>query len=302
MWKIKILIQFILGNIPYGDKLNYIFQYLNNSHNDDYIRERMFKIFKRLKEIDSHRKIEGAIVMEMGTGHEAIGSVIFYIMGAKEIYTYDHLPHVRINILKKLIQQISLNIYNISEQTGIAEDILYERVDKIKGNRNLTEIFQIANIHYFAPGDATKTCLKGKSIDIVYSYDVLEHISESVIHAFFDETKRVIKTNGIASHSIGLHDHYVKFGKDMTNINFLKFSDNFWNFFIQNKISYHNRLREVQFLDFFKSNGARILDVKHKLDSRDVEALKSIKINKKFSGMSPEDLAINYSEILIDFQ
>jgi hypothetical protein len=74
-----------------------------------------------------------------------------------------------------------------------------------------------------------------------------------------------------------------------------------WAFFVKNKISYHNRLREKQFLDVFKSHGAKIKWIENKTDQADVEALKNMKIDKRFAGMTYEELAVHYSEVIMTF-
>ena len=143
--------------------------------------------------------------------------------------------------------------------------------------------------------------LPDNSIDLVYSYAVLEHVPESVIHGITLESKRILKQNGIAYHAIGTHDHYVSFDKRISKVNFLQYPEWLWRFFVKNKISYHNRLREKQFLEIFKSHGAKIKMISNKIDPSDLEILKTMKIDKRFAGMTHEELAVYYSEIILSF-
>ncbi|MBA7575587.1 hypothetical protein ES708_17417 [subsurface metagenome] len=39
----------------------------------------------------------------------------------------------------------------------------------------------------------------------------------------------------------------------------------------------------------------------NKIDPEDIETLKTMKIDKRFSGMTREELAVNYSEIILSF-
>ena len=73
-------------------------------------------------------------------------------------------------------------------------------------------------------------------------------------------------------------------------------------FFVKNKFSYHNRLREKQFIDIFTECGAKIVWLENRIDPDDVNYLKNIKIDKAFQGMSYEELAVTYSEIIIAFE
>jgi hypothetical protein len=89
--------------------------------------------------------------------------------------------------------------------------------------------------------------------------------------------------------------------KNIHRLNFLKYSEGLWKFFIKNKISYHNRLRETQFLEIFKKNQAKIISIHHELEPDFQSKLHNMKINKMFAHMSHEELAVYYSEVLMQF-
>lgn len=109
------------------------------------------------------------------------------------------------------------------------------------------------------------------------------------------------KKNGFAFHVIGLHDHYSGFDNSISKVNFLKYSERVWSFFIYNNISYHNQLREKSFVDMFLKCGARIDLIEHKLDQEDIIALQKMKIDKKFHGFTDEELAIYQSKVILSF-
>jgi ubiquinone/menaquinone biosynthesis C-methylase UbiE len=158
-----------------------------------------------------------------------------------------------------------------------------------------------ANIIYHAPGDAIKTGLEDNSVDLVYSYAVLEHVPKKAIHDITIESKRILKNSGFNYHVIGLHDHYVNFDKKITKVNFLKFPEWLWAFFVYNKISYHNRLREKQFLELWEQYGAKINWIENKMDQKDLDALKKMKIDKSFESMSLEEIAVYKTEVIFSF-
>ena len=177
-----------------------------------------------------------------------------------------------------------------------------DRLAKLKDGANTEAIFGRASIVYKAPGDAAKSGLPDDSIDLVYSNAVLEHVPESVIHDLTIETKRVLRQNGVAFHAIRLHDHYVSFDKNISKVNFLRYPESMWRFFVKNKISYHNRLREKQFIEIFESHGGKIQMRDNETDPQDLEVLKTMKVDRRFSGMPPEELAVYYTEIVFSFQ
>lgn len=138
-------------------------------------------------------------------------------------------------------------------------------------------------------------------MDLVYSYAVLEHVPERVAVDLTGESRRILKPGGRVYHAIGLHDHYVSASRNISKVNFLQYPEWLWAFFVKNKFSYHNRLREKQFLDIFEAYGAQIEWIKHEIDPADLQALQNMNIDKRFAGMTHEELAVTYSEIILSF-
>jgi len=301
MWKIKVLIQFFLSKLPMGEKINYILQRANKSHSEEKIKKRIVSLLKAMRKIDEHIPLEGATVVEIGTGWEPICSILLYLMGVKVCHTYDHVRHVRYNLAEMLVGNIENQLDEISKISSISVSVLEERLSKLKTSPNLNDFLSRANIIYHAPADASRTGLEEGSVDLVYSYAVLQAVPEKVIYDLTMESKRVLKRSGIAYHVIGLHDPYAGFYKNITKVNFLKYPEFLWSFFVKNKISYHNRLREKQFLDIFKECGAKIVWLESKTNPNDINSLRNMKIDKSFHGMSYEELAIYRTEIIISF-
>jgi len=301
MWKLKILIQFILAYLPKGEQINYLLQKQIGSHSQERIKMYILENVKRLTFISEYVELRDSSVLEIGTGWNGVGALLLYLMGAKVVYTYDHIPHVRWELLQTSISEIEKQIDQISLITSIPYSQLYDRLVMLKNATSLNMIFERANIIYKAPGDARKSGLPDKSMDLVYSNAVLEHVPEQLIHDLTIETRRILKQNGVAYHAIGLHDHYVSFDKKLTNVNFLKYPEWVWALFIKNRISYHNRLREKQFIEIFKLYGAKIEAMRNKIDPHDLEVLKTMRIDKRFSGMTHEELATYHLEVVLSF-
>ena len=303
MWKLKVLVQFVLALLPAGERVNSLLQILNRSHSPNATAGRLVEYAKRIKAIDEHKSLENSTVLEMGTGWEPTSALLFHLMGARTVYTYDHLPHVRFGLAQQIVEQMRESVEQIRLVTSRPSSVLTRRLSKLRGATDLEELFAYAGIVYKAPGDATRSGLADHSVDLVYSHAVLEHVPERVIKGITIEAKRVLKDDGIAYHAIGLHDHYanLKFGRQLSKVNFLRYPEWLWAFFVKNKISYHNRLREKQFLDIFESYGAEIKWIENKIDQADVETLKNMKIDERFAGMTYEELAVHYSEVMMAF-
>ena len=301
MWKFKVLIQFILAVLPGGERVNYIFQRLTGAHSPERIGTRVISLCRMIKGLERHISIERSTVLEIGTGWDAINPLVFYLMGAKVCHTYDHVSHVRYEMVQRVINQMESSIEQIQSITSLPIEVLKDRITNLKTSTDLEELFEKANIICHAPADATRTDLADGSVDIVYSCALLEHVPVNILHDLTTESKRVLRYHGIAFHSIGLHDHYVSVSKSISKVNFLKYSERVWSFFVNNKISYTNRLREKEYIDIFESHGAVILSREHQMDPSDIRALKTMEIDQRFSGMAYEQLAVYYSEMILSF-
>lgn len=301
MWKIKVLVQFLLSKLPGGGKVNFFLQRINKSHSQEQIEGRIDGLIESIKKVDEFVPLNGATVVEIGTGWEPICSTLLYLMGVKVCHTYDHLPHVRFQLIRVLLRSIENKLFGISKFTGIPLNILNERLSNIKDSKSVADFFSRSNTIYYAPGDGAKTMLANESVDLVYSHAVLEHIPEQVVYDLSMEAKRILKLTGVAYHLIGLHDHYVEFDKKITKVNFLRYPEYLWSFFVKNNISYHNRLRENQFLNIFEKCGAQVVWLQNKIDNDDVKYLKGIKVDKYFRELTVEELAVNQTEFILSF-
>lgn len=301
MWKLKVLIQFVLSKLPLGERINFFLQRLNQSHSVDKLETRILDLTSSLMKVNKYLPLEGITVVEIGTGWEPVNAILLYLLGANICHTYDHVRHVRFELAKLVISAINNKLGEISDITSIPATILSERMSRISNTQDLDDLFAKSHIVYHAPGDASRTNLPDDSVDLVYSHAVLEHVPARMVLDITIESKRILKESGFAYHLIGLHDHYVGFDKNISRVNFLKYSERLWAFFVYNDISYHNRLREVEFLRLFHKCGAKICRLENRVDQRDIDVLKGMRINKRFQGMSLEQLAIHLTEVMMSF-
>ena len=298
-WKIKVLTQFLLSRIPSGEQINYYLQTLDGSHSDANISRRIRIIAERLAFLYQHRTVEGAQVLEVGTGWVPLNPLLLYLLGAKEIHTYDHLPHLRLAVAKRSVVGLDRAIPTLAAALSVEESLLRHRLEPLQSAPTLEELLSQANIIYKAPADACHSGLADKSVDLFYSYAVLEHVSRKVVAGLAKESARVLKPSGIAFHVIGCQDPYN--GGSVSKVDFLQYPEWAWKFFVKNRISYHNRMREKEYLSIFRSYGAEIVAVRSEIDASDVELVRHLKIDKRFSGMTAEELAVNHSDVIYRF-
>jgi hypothetical protein len=288
-WQVKAFTQLALAHVPGGERINHLLQRANKRHTPDWYRDRVIGLTAM---IAKYLDVEGKTIVEVGTGWDAINALMLSWMGAAKIYTYDHVAHARFHLVQTLVQEMVALADEVAAATCVPAALLNERAGRLAQAADLPTLFETAGIVYVAPGDAAQTGLADDSVDIVYSYAVLEHVPEDAIDAVTAEAKRILKPDGIAFHEIGLQDHYVDFDTSITTVNFLRYPEWWWRFLVKNDIQYINRLRAKEHIDRFTQQGAQVVVKEAYINPRDLAALQTMKIDRRFAGMSNEELAI----------
>jgi len=298
-WQIKAYTQLVLAHLPGGERINHLLQRANRRHTSDWYRGRIIGLTSMMAK---YLDVDGKTVVEIGTGWDAINALMLYWLGAAKVYTYDHVPHARYELISTLVGQMSSLAEHVASTTSLPAALLRERAERLAAARDLPALFAAANIAYVAPGDGARTGLPDRSVDIVYSYAVLEHVPEPVIDGITEEAKRILKPGGIAFHEIGLQDHYADFDTSISTVNFLRYPEWWWSFLVRNNIQYINRLRAKEHIERFGRHGARVTVLESYADSRDLAALKSMKVDRRFAGMTHEELAVTRLIVSMNFE
>jgi len=221
-------------------------------------------------------EIEGKSFFELGTGHDPIVPIGFFLCGADKIVTVDLHQRLDYEILRESLEWIDENRNDIwGYYDGVVEKSVFdERIELIGKLKCSPEKFLAeANILYLAPADAANIDLPDMIIDYHLSTTVLEHIPRADIEHILKEAKRILKNDGVAIHFIDLSDHFQHQDRSITSINFLRYSEQEWDRIAGNEFAYCNRLRESDYLALFEETG---FDVCRKEAVVDAEARESI--------------------------
>lgn len=289
MWKLKVLIQAVLAHLPGGERINHVLQRANAGRRTS-LTTRADDLAKAVAAVKSCHPIKNAVIVEVGTGWDALPTLVLSAEGAKRVHTYDHVRHLRHDLAVRAAMEAA-------QRRPSDWGALWPLVK----TADLKSLLHRARVSYTAPGDATRTGLPDGSVDIYFSYAVLEHVPEAAARAIMDEARRVLKPDGVFYALIGLHDHYNGFDRRVSKVNFLKYPDWIWGPLVQNRISYHNRLREKDFLDMLRFAHAEVVEVNSTVDPEDVRRVRDMRIDGRFRGYTPEQLAVTQTEIIARF-
>lgn len=307
-WKLKSLIQNAISLFP--SAASYEAYYWMQRHFGGLRRvdptSRFVAAIETWKRIQSQeRSPTGKVFLEVGTGRAPIVPIAYWLMGAKSTITIDLNPYLKEELIAEHLRYISENKDKTIALFGSLID--KQRFDALvsvgtKSKLSVSELLDLCQIVYIAPGDAANTNLPDQYIDFHTSYTVFEHIPPNVLADILREGNRIIKNNGLFVHRIDYSDHFSHSDKSISAINFLQYSDNEWAKYAGNRYMYMNRLRHDDFLALFERFGQQIVAVEPNINEHAEEILKAkaLSLNDRFKSKTQEVLAITGSWILTE--
>ncbi|MEO6776390.1 MAG: methyltransferase domain-containing protein [Kofleriaceae bacterium] len=296
-WRVKGVIQKVLGGVRGGDKLHFLLQR----------RAGALRHFERECDIKvddwrlmmghlraSNLQVMGASFFEIGTGWYPAFPLLLYLAGAARIDTVDLTAHLRGELVVACVERLGEHLPLIDRLAGSDPTMLVTRHTELlhalyRGD-SLAEATH-GVIAYRAPCDASATGLPDAMFDCVFSNSVLEHIPRDGIAACFIEARRILKPEGIVFHSVNCGDHYAYADRTIDQLHYLKYSEAAWGHW-NNRFLYQNRLRAMDFTRLAAAAGFELeIDTSRPHPDR-LRQLDAIDVDPMFAHYSREQLAI----------
>ncbi|HEY5926675.1 MAG TPA: methyltransferase domain-containing protein [Kofleriaceae bacterium] len=296
-WRVKGAIQKALGYVPGGDRIHYVLQRYAGGMRD-FGRECDLKVDDWRLMVGHLRAagitVEGATMVELGTGWYPTLSFCHYLAGVARVYTFDLDRLLKDDMVHLLADRLAAHVALIAREANRPEDeVKAEQVSLAAAVRRGGSLGHATGgiVDYRAPADASQTSLLGGSIDVVFSASVLEHVPRPLIEGCFAEAHRILRPGGVMVHSVNCGDHYAYADRTIDQLHYLQFSEEEWDKW-NNPFLYQNRLRAIDFIDLAKRAGFTIeLDSSRALPER-LAQLDAITIDPAFAHYTREQLAI----------
>ena len=268
-WRVKASIQKILSTTKLGDKLNHMgTRVMNPSYLEEKIRYHISEAMTHLNMLSNngYRISPDDVFLELGTGYAVVESLTMILLGVKKVITVDISKDIKFRESLKFVNMFSdENIDRIAEKSIYTKLEILDKLNILKCCTSHDEFLDRAGIVYIAPYCVSDLEQYRGQITVCYSQVVLEHIPEPVMREIFLESRYMLVDHGYHSHIANLTDHFRNpgFFKDngITDVNFLRYSDKYWNSWCGNDIAYVNRLRYPYYINLFKELGFEILEV-----------------------------------------
>jgi len=217
-----------------------------------------------------------------------------YLAGAQRIITVDLKVMMKPELTRRCTQVIGAQLGAIAAISGrTPQEVSADHANlsqRLDAGADLAAATQ-GKIQYLAPADARRTKLAPKSVDVVFSNNVLEHVPAEDIRGMLRESVRILRPGGIVFHSVNCGDHYSYVDSSVNQLNYLRFSEAQWQKW-NNHYLYQNRLRACDFVRLAVEAGLEIIINTAQPTPQRLEQLRHIPVAGCFSGYTPEELCI----------
>lgn len=243
--------------------------------------EYAYDVFKRHFEKASQvRPLEpGFLSLELGPGESLQSALISNCFGSSKAYIVD------------VDRFASEDIQSYKEMANFLRSRNLDIAD-FNDAESIDEIINRCNGCYLTSGMSSLRSIEDNSVDFIWSHAVLEHVKYDEFFETMKELRRIVKDDGVCSHTVDLRDHLE------LSLNNLRFSDKVWESdLMANSGFYTNRIRYSQMLSIFEEAGFKI--ERTEVEKWDTLPLERSKLNQQFRELSEEDLCVSGCSVVM---
>lgn len=276
-WWAKIGAKLVLSRLPFGYA---VWRRLGLfRHGDMDTSEYAIRVFhSHVEKAGLTGRLHGKTVLELGPGDSIASAIIAAAHGAKAILV-DAGRFVRADTAPYL------QLARVLTESGLTPP-------ELSACRDIDEVLQRCNARYLTEGLRSFRHIETKSVDLIFSQAVLEHVRRRDFLATMRECRRILKAAGVCSHQIDLRDHL---GGALNN---LRFSENVWESeFFATSGFYTNCISYSQMTDLFVQAGFEldVTGVRRWL----VLPTPRHRLAKRFQQLSDEELCVSEFDVLL---
>lgn len=297
-WLLKSAFHHVIATLPGSRCWNEMLQvHVTGSlvFGSDQLRERLSHCGKIVAPLFRlHPTARGGFrALELGTGWYPALPIALHLCGATEVWTFDIKPLLQCARLQHLLE-----LFCAHAATGELQQwlpalrserlVALQAVVKESAPLEPAELLERLAIHAVV-GDARATGLAEQTIDLFFSWGVLEYIPRVTLVELHQEFARIAMPEAASVHFIGLEDEYAAFDRRLSPLHFLRFSEAQWRW-LNSALNPIFRLRISDHRDTLREGGWDVVEEENR--SCEPALLHSLPLAPEFRGYRREDLAV----------
>lgn len=272
-WKTKARVFRALSIVPMGDQIHYLLQRKVTKElprRPEYIEDLLVAAQKLYDDVSCQLAVNlpDARFVEIGAGRDLAVAIALRMLGVGHVTCIDITRLAKLDLIQHAAKHMALLLDKPIPEIGTWESL------------------ENYGISYRAPNTLHEAELPTNSIDCFFSIDTLEHIPRERLVEILNESRRILKSNGISVHFVDYSDHYAR-GCSLSRFNFLKFTAAEWAPY-NSRFHYVNRLRHSEFLEIFNEQRFEIIAAAPDIEPAQNEILTALA--PEFRGFTEQDL------------
>jgi hypothetical protein len=283
-WQVKAGVQKAISLLPEPQRYNYVLQRRVTRSlpaPDGQLRLHAREALRHVRAYEAHgaRPLGEVRAFEYGAGWDLIGPITTWALGVERQLVVDIDALLRWELVDHTLQR--LHALHDELEAALGRPLRRAGTDPVRSTDDLRERF---GIDYRAPLDAADTGLEARSMDLISSTFVLEHVPAPVIAGIMRESARLLADGGVVTCSVDLQDHYAFQDPSISVYNFLRYSDRTWRL-VNSPLHFQNRMRVRDHLALVEQAGLTVVarDVGVP-DADQLAALDELPLAPRFAG------------------
>jgi SAM-dependent methyltransferase len=241
-----------------------------------------------LDHIRRHQAVwDGAHILEVGTGWMHWESLVIRSFFEVQATLFDVWDNRQFRAFKAYAARFAQRALAEMDLDPAEQRRVRQVCSVIQDAVSFDEVYAALGFRYVVDAGGTLRQLETESFDFVFSYNVLEHVEASAVPSLVADFARVLKPGGICLHSIDLTDHLVTFARvrHISLKQYLRYSDETWKRFFENRVQYFNRLQRPAWLEAFQRAGFEVLD-----EAAEACSIDSLRVAQVYGDIEQRDL------------
>jgi SAM-dependent methyltransferase len=239
--------------------------------------------------------------LEIGTGWCPWVPLLLAVSGARRIVTFDINPWLSLKTAIGTTNALRNRVGRVAAALQRTEREILPALEKACQATTLDEWLSAVHVTYRCE-DLCAAALPAETFDVIFSSNVLEHVSAKALSALHRESWRLLRDGGRVVHRFNPQDHFSVGDCTITGANFLQYSQKEWQWLGGSGLSYHNRLRCPQHRELIISSGLDVVLARTRQDARARHAIESgaLRVHRDFAGFDPAALTDDYMWIVAE--
>lgn len=228
------------------------------------------------------RLLEGARVLDLGTGWTGHDLMLMHLFGASRIDTFDRVAHLRPECIGAAREGLGLELDAIESLGATGAAMRLKAVPTASVDAFLEHIG--ATSHTSVPLHAAPLA---PGYDLFFSYSTLQCLPVHDLGATMRAARSLMRAGATAFHDVRFTDNYYATGG--SPLGFLRWPDPLWTA-LQSRFNNHNRLRHSEFVRLVESAGFSLIEEQSTLLPENV--VRATPMLPRFSAHDIEDLRV----------